>query len=92
MDRKELLTRVKEEAGLQSIKQADGAVRVIVGILKTILSPNLAVEVERSLPEDLRAGWRMVEAYPADILEREDLYYEGFEIEGESEIPTITHG
>lgn len=92
MDRKELLTKVKAEAGLQSLKQADGAVRVIVGILKTILSESVANEVEGALPEDLREGWRMVEAYPADILEREDLYYDGAEVADESEIPTITQG
>ena len=92
MDRKELLTKVKAEAGLQSLKQADSAVRVIVGILKTVLSQSVAREVEESLPADLREGWRMVEAYPADILEREDLYYEGVETGAERETPTITQG
>ena len=92
MDRKELLTKVKQEAGLKSIKQADGAVRVVVGVLKTILSQSVVEEIEKSLPADLREGWRMVEAYPADILEREDLYYEGVETSAEKEMPTITHG
>mgnify|MGYP005858109353 CR=1 FL=1 len=91
MDRKELLTRVKEEAGLQSLRQADGAVRVIVGILKAILSADLARAVEESLPEDLRRGWRTVDAYPADILEREDIYYEGAGEEEKGQ-PTITQG
>jgi len=91
-DRKELLTRVKEEAGLESLRQADGAVRVIVGILKTLLPEETAVEVEACLPEDLREGWRIVQPYPADILEREDIYFEGAGSEEDRETPTITHG
>jgi len=92
MDRKELLTKVKEEAGLESLKQADGAVRVIVGVLKTILPESTAREVEDSLPQDLREGWKVVEPYPADILEREDIYFEGMEAEETRPTPTITHG
>ncbi len=92
MDRRELLTRVKEEAGLASLRQADGAVRVIVGILKTLLPEETAAAVEGCLPEDLREGWRTVQPYPADILEREDMYFEGTEGEQEREAPTITHG
>ncbi|MEW6552774.1 MAG: DUF2267 domain-containing protein [Actinomycetota bacterium] len=92
MDRKELLTRVRDEAGLESLKQADSAVRVIVGLLKTMLAENVAGMVEESLPEDLRRGWRVVDPYPADILEREDIYFEGSG-EGETaQSPTITHG
>jgi uncharacterized protein (DUF2267 family) len=92
MDRKELLTRIKDEVGLDSMKQADNAVRVIVGLLKTMLAEDVARMVEESLPEDLRRGWRMVDPYPADILEREDIYFEG---SGEGEAvqeTTITHG
>jgi len=92
MDRKELLTKVKEEAELESLKQADGAVRVIVGVLKTILPENIAREVEDSLPQDLREGWKVVEPFPADILEREDIYFEGMETEETRPTPTITHG
>jgi len=92
MDRRELLTKVKEEAGLASLRQADGAVRVVVGILKTLLPEETAAAVEGSLPDDLREGWRMVQPYPADILEREDMYFEGSAGEETSETPTITHG
>lgn len=92
MDRKELLTKVRDEAGLQNLRQADNAVRVIVGLLKALLPEDLAFKVEGSLPEDLRRGWRMVEAYPADILEREDMYFEGTGGEEAAESPTITHG
>ncbi|MBN2026756.1 MAG: DUF2267 domain-containing protein [Actinobacteria bacterium] len=92
MDRKELLTKVKEEAGLESLKQADGAVRVIVGVLKTILPEEIASEVEGSLPRDLREGWKVVEPFPSDILEREDMYFEGMETGETRPTPTITHG
>ncbi len=92
MDRKELLVKVREEAGLESLKQADCAVRVIVGILKTLLSDDVAKEVEGSLPEDLRQGWRIVEPFPADILEREDMYFEGTEGEETRQQTTITNG
>ena len=92
MDRKELLTKVREEAELQSLKQADSAVRVIVSVLKTLLPEEVAQTVEESLPEDLRRGWRMVEPYPADILEREDMYFDGTGGEEARQYPTITHG
>ncbi len=92
MDRKELLSRIKDEAGLESLKQADSAVRVIVGLLKTMLREDVARNVEESLPEDLRLGWRVVEPYPADILEREDIYFEGTGGGEAAEVPTITHG
>ncbi len=92
MDRKELLTKVRDEAELQSLKQADGAVRVIVSVLKTLLSEEVAREVEESLPEDLREGWRLVEPYPADILERQDIYFEETGGEEPGQIPTITNG
>lgn len=92
MDRKELLTKVREEAGLESLRQADGAVRVIVGILKTLLAEDVAAKVEECLPEDLRRGWRMVEPFPADILEREDIYFEGSGGEEAAQQATITNG
>ena len=92
MDRKELLSKVKEEAELQSLKQADGAVRVIVGVLKTLLPEDVAQKVEESLPEDLRRGWKMVDPFPADILEREDMYFEGTGGEEAAEQATITNG
>ena len=92
MDRKELLTKVRDEAGLQDLKQADNAVRVIVGVLKAMLPGDVAMKVEGSLPDDLRQGWRMVEPYPADILEREDIYFEGTGGEEAAQSPTITHG
>ena len=92
MDRKELLTKVKEEAGLESLKQADSAVRVIVGLLKTMLQEDVARKIEESLPEDLGRGWRVVEPYPADILEREDIYFEGSGGDEAAQAPTITNG
>jgi uncharacterized protein (DUF2267 family) len=92
MNRKELLTTVKEEAGLERLKQADGAVRVIVGVLKTLLSEDMAKSVEESLPKDLRKGWKVVEPFPTDILEREDYYYDGGQATLQRETPTITPG
>lgn len=92
MDRRELLTRVKEEAGLESLQQADSAVRVVVGVLKTLLPEETAQAVEGCLPDDLREGWRIVQPYPADILEREDMYFgESGGVES-GEAPTITDG
>jgi uncharacterized protein (DUF2267 family) len=91
MNRKELLTIVKESADLENLRQADHAVRAIVGLLKSMLPEELAEEVKSQLPEDLRIGWETVERVPADILEREDFYFEGAGGE-ESETPTITPG
>lgn len=91
MDRKELLTRVRDEAGLDNLRQADGAVRVIVGLLKTMLPGELEDAIAERLPEDLRAGWEGVEPYPADILEREDIYF-GAGSGDMAEAPTITNG
>ena len=92
MDRKELLIRVRDEAGLDNLRQADGAVRVIVGLLKTMLPGELEEAIAERLPEDLRTGWEGVVPYPADILEREDIYFEGAVTPGMAEAPTITNG
>ncbi len=92
MDRRELLTKVKEEANLDSLRQADQAVRVVVGVLKSLLPEEVSNKIAEILPEDLRAGWEIVAPYPQDILEREDIYFEGSEGEGEKPAPTITHG
>ncbi len=92
MLREEFLRRVKEAADLESLKQADRAVRAVVAVLKASLPPQQAEMIASALPEDLRLGWETVEAYPADILEREDIYYEGSEGQSAREKPTITQG
>jgi uncharacterized protein (DUF2267 family) len=92
MDRKQFLSKVREEAGLENLRQADRAVRVVVGVLKTLLPEAVADQVTGFLPEDLRLGWEAVAAYPADIFEREDMFFEGVSgPEGES-APTVTEG
>jgi uncharacterized protein (DUF2267 family) len=92
MDRKELLVRVRDEAGLSDLKQADQAVRVIVGLLKTMLPEEIEDAITERLTPDLRAGWEGVDPYPADILEREDLYFEGSEGPEMAQAPTVTDG
>ena len=49
--------------------------RVIVGLLKTMLPGEIEDAIAERLPEDLRTGWEAVAPYPADILEREDIYF-----------------
>jgi uncharacterized protein (DUF2267 family) len=92
MDRKELLTMVKESAGLDNLRQADAAVRVIVGLLKTMLPEEVEDIIAEKLPPDLRAGWELVETYPADIMEREEMYFEGEQGEEGQPYSTITNG
>lgn len=92
MRREEFLEKVRETAGLESVTQADQAVRAVVAVLKAALPQEQAKMIAAALPEDLRLGWEMVEAYPADILEREDIYYEGSQASSERERPTITQG
>lgn len=92
MRREEFLEKVKEAAGLESIHHADRAVRAVVAVLKAALPNEQAEMIAVALPEDLRLGWETVDAYPADILEREDIYYEGSETTPERERPTITQG
>ncbi len=92
MDRKQFLSTVKEEADLADLRQADQAVRVVVGVLKALLPPDVAETVTGFLPEDLRLGWEAVEAYPADILEREDIFFEGASGPGGETVPTVTQG
>ncbi|WP_287155409.1 DUF2267 domain-containing protein [Candidatus Solincola tengchongensis] len=92
MLREEFLKKVRDAAGLESVGQADRAVRAVVAVLKAALPQEQAEMIAAALPEDLKLGWEMVDAYPADILEREDMYYEGSEAQPERERPTITHG
>ena len=92
MNRKELLTMVKESAGLDNLRQADAAVRVIVGLLKTMLPEEVEDIIAEKLPPDLRAGWEIVDTYPADIIEREEMFFDGAQGEGEKPYPTVTDG
>jgi len=79
MLREEFLKKVKDACELSSIRQADMVVRAVVAVLKAELPPEQAEKIASALPEDLRLGWETVGAYPADILEREDMYYDGAE-------------
>lgn len=90
--REEFLRKVKEAAGLDSVRQADAAVRAVVAVLKAGLPPEQSEMIAAALPEDLRLGWETVDSYPADILEREDIYYEGSMVAEGKEKPTITQG
>lgn len=92
MLREEFLRKVKDAAGLESVSQADRAVRAVVAVLKAVLPEEQAEMIAAALPEDLKLGWDMVDAYPADILEKEDMYYDGSEAQHERKRPTITHG
>ncbi len=92
MDRRAFLTKVMEEAHLDNLRQADFATRVVVGVLKSLVPDDLAEQIASLLPEDLREGWVQVAPYPADILEREDLYFEGEGTEPTSVDITITQG
>ncbi|MBC7253682.1 MAG: DUF2267 domain-containing protein [Actinobacteria bacterium] len=92
MLREEFLRKVKEAAGLESVKQADRAVRAVVAVLKAELPRDQAEMIAAALPEDLKLGWEMVDSYPTDILEREDIYYEGSEAAPEKERPSIIPG
>ncbi|MGQ9757390.1 MAG: DUF2267 domain-containing protein [Actinomycetota bacterium] len=92
MRREEFLAKVMKVAKLDSVNQADLAVRAVVAVLKAALPREQAEMIAAALPEDLRLGWEMVDAYPTDILEREDIYYEGSQAAPERERPTITQG
>ncbi len=92
MDRRAFLAKVMEEAHLDNLRQADFATRVVVGVLKSLVPADLAEEIASLLPEDLREGWEQVEPYPADILEREDFYFEGTGMEPPGIEATVTQG
>ncbi len=92
MNRKQFLSKVRDEAGLDSIKQADRAVTVVVGVLKTLLPEDVAERVAGFLPEDLRLGWESVPEFPADIFEREDMYFEGVSGPEIESGPPVTEG
>jgi len=83
---------VKESAGLDNLRQADAAVRVIVGLLKTMLPDDIEDIIAGKLPPDLRAGWEVVDSYPADIMEREEMFFEGVQDEEDRPYPTVTNG
>ena len=92
MNRQEFLRRVQLASGLSSIQQADEAVRAVVAILKKELPSEQAEMIAMALPEDLRLGWETVEVYPSDILEKEDMFYDGVGTTVEKETPSITQG
>jgi len=92
MLREEFLNKVKDACDLSSLRQADAVVRAVVAVLKAELPPEQAEKIASALPEDLRLGWETVGAYPADILEREDMYYDGAEAGATEVETTITQG
>ncbi len=92
MEIKAYLTRVMEDAHLDNLRQADSASRVVIGMLKAVLPADLVDRIASFLPESLRSGWEGVVAYPSDILEREDFYFEGEGTESIQVEATITQG
>ena len=90
----EFLLIVKNGLGLDSLREADTVVRVVVGALKVSLPEEKAWAIAEALPEELSAGWEEVPPLPEDILEREDLYLEGDDETqvAKEEYPSITHG
>jgi uncharacterized protein (DUF2267 family) len=90
----EFLLIVKNGLGLDSLREADRVVRVVVGALKSSLPEDGARAIAEALPEELSSGWEEVPPLPEDILEREDLYLEGDDEPQQvrEEYPTITDG
>ena len=62
---------MRDEAGLSDLKQADKAVRVIVGLLKTMLPGDLEAPTAEAGPGPAHGCRRRSD--PADTLEREDM-------------------
>ena len=55
----------------------------MAAIIKAELPPEQAERIASALPENLRASREIVNAYPADILDKEDIFYEGEETAAE---------
>lgn len=84
---------VKEGLGLESLKEADRVVRVVVGALKSTLPEDKASAIAEALPEELSTGWESVAPLLEDFLERAEMFLEEGEIpEEKPQYPTITDG
>jgi uncharacterized protein (DUF2267 family) len=57
MHRRELIERVKREAGLPSNRRAEMVVDAVFGALKEQLSPGEVGDIEAQLPRDLKGVW-----------------------------------
>lgn len=74
--REQFLKAVMVAARLESLKQADAAVRAVIALTKTIIGDGLSQQIAEVSPPDLREGWEAIKAFPTDVFERDELLYE----------------
>ena len=92
MKLEDYLEIIREELGLDSIKEADRVVRVVVGALKLTLPDDKEKVIAEVLPDALAEGWENVEALSQGSADRTEME---IEIEGpgvQHDTPTITPG
>ncbi|MBU2548145.1 MAG: DUF2267 domain-containing protein [Proteobacteria bacterium] len=77
--RKEFLKELLRLSGLKSIEEADRVARVVIGLIKARIGPELSDRVAEAVPPDLRMGWRSI-ALPAEVMELQEIMFEMDEI------------
>lgn len=93
MKLQEFLQSVQNGLGLDSLRDADEVVRVVVGALKAALPADRAAAIADALPEELSQGWDEVAPISEDISDRTEMELEFEETAPQREqVPTITQG
>ncbi len=77
--RKEFLEEVMRRAGLGSIEEADRVARVVIGLIKARIGPELSEKVAEVSPPDLSKGWRAI-ALPGEAMELQEMMFEVEEV------------
>jgi uncharacterized protein (DUF2267 family) len=93
MKLEEFLGAVKEGLELDSLREADRVVRVVVGAIKAALPDDKERIISILLPPELSAGWEQVPQLPEETFERAEMFLEeGEPAEQREEPPSITCG
>lgn len=76
MRRAELLQRIRELGGMDSVDRAELVLKAVVDALQCDMSPEELSAVAAHLPNELREDWASQMGRPGGILEKEEMMFE----------------
>lgn len=83
--RKQFLREIMNRTGLTSIEEADRVARVVIGLIKARIGPELSRRVAEAVSDDLARGWMSI-ALPSEAMEMQEMMFELEEV-GEEPAP-----
>jgi uncharacterized protein (DUF2267 family) len=77
--RREFLQELKKLAGLQSLDEADFIAKIVIGLIKERIGPELSDKIANSISQNLAMDWRSI-ALPSETTEQQKLLFKLEEI------------